>query len=377
MKKNAKGTGLVSDERYFWLELGSFLPLGRYDQPYPAMDSPDGKRRILNLIRASGIEKQLTPIEPRLASEEELLRFHTRDYLELVKKISATTGGSVGEATAICTGGYDIARLAAGGCMAAFDAVLTGDVENAFALVRPCGHHAEKNRARGFAVFGNLVVAIKDAKERHGLGRVAVIDWDVHHGNGTQWGFYDDPSVLTISIHQNGLYPMDSGFLDENGEGPGEGYNINVPLPAGSGHGAYMEAMATVVAPALQAFRPELIAVACGFDACAFDQLGRMLCHSDTYRDMTALIKGEAQALCDGRLVLCLEGGYAPVYMPYCGLATLENLAGLRTEVADGKLKRLQSMPGQELLPAQAEVIKMAAQMVTKIDSGNGLRDGS
>ena len=361
-------TGLVHDERYFWIELGPYLPLGPHAQPFPAMDSPDGKRRILNLLRASGIMKHLTEIEPRMACEAELARFHTEDYIALVKSLSDGYGGDVGEFTAICAGGYDIARLAAGGCMSAFDAVLTGAVDNAFALVRPCGHHAEKDRARGFAVFCNVALAVLDAKKRHGLERIAVVDWDVHHGNGTQWAFYTDPSVLTISIHQDRLYPLESGGLGEIGEGSGQGYNINIPLPAGSGHGAYVETVNRVVIPALHAFKPELIAVASGFDANPLDPLGHMLCNSETYREMTTTLMATAAELCGGRLVVCLEGGYAPVYIPYCALPVVEVMAGVRTEVEDPLFHWAGQIGGQELAPHQSQVIDQAAELASRLE---------
>ena len=141
-----------------------------------------------------------------------------------------------------------------------------------------------------------MAIAVFDAKAKHGVARAAVVDWDVHHGNGTQWAFYRDPSVLTISIHQDRLYPIESGAIEEIGEAEGEGYNINVPLPPGSGHRAYMETVERVVVPALQKFRPDVIAVACGFDANALDPLGHMLCHSETYREMTALLTETAEA---------------------------------------------------------------------------------
>jgi acetoin utilization deacetylase AcuC-like enzyme len=360
-------TGLVHDERYFWVELGSYLPLGPDRQPFPAMDSPDGKRRILNLFRASGIMQHLAELAPQMASESQLTRIHTQEYVGRVKALSDAYGGEVGDFTALCAGGYDFARLAVGGCIAACDAVLTRQVKNAFALVRPCGHHAERDRGRGFAIFANVALAVMDAKARHGIARAAVVDWDVHHGNGTQWAFYRDPSVLTISIHQDRLYPIESGGLEEIGEGEGEGYNINVPLPPGSGHGAYVETVRRVVVPALQAFKPDLIAVACGFDANALDPLGHMLCHSETYREMTALLAETAEQLCDGRLVVCLEGGYSPAYIPYCAIPVIETMADVRTDVRDYFLDWIRQMGGQDLLPHQSQVIDSAVQLVARL----------
>src|SRR5262249_11422031 len=157
-------------------------------------------------------------------------------------------------------------------------------------------------------------IAIRRAQALGKVRRVAVFDWDVHHGNGTQDAFYQDPSVLTISIHQAGNYPPGSGTLEENGEGPGLGFNINVPLPPGSGHGAYLEATRCVVIPALQTFRPELIIIASGLDANAMDPLARMMCYSETYREMTRLMKQAASELCGGKLAICHEGGYSAVY---------------------------------------------------------------
>ena len=156
IRRFAVSTGLVSDERYFWIEMGHWIQLGQYSQPFPAMDSPDGKRRILNLLRASGIMKQLTEIEPHMATEDQLLRLHTQEYIDHVKLVSETSGGEVGEATAICAGGYDIARLAVGGCIAAFDAVLAGEVQNAFALVRPWGTMQRKTVGVALPYLGTL-----------------------------------------------------------------------------------------------------------------------------------------------------------------------------------------------------------------------------
>jgi acetoin utilization deacetylase AcuC-like enzyme len=361
-------TGLVHDERYFWIELGSYLPLGPYAQPFPAMDSPEGKRRILNLLRASGIMPHLREIKPEMATEEQLTRFHTKDYVARVQALSNDYGGVVGDYTAICAGGYDIARLAVGGCIAACDAVLTGEADNAFALVRPCGHHAEKNRGRGFAVFSNVALAVLDARQKHRIARAAVVDWDVHHGNGTQWAFYEDPSVLTISVHQDRLYPVESGAIEERGAGAGRGYNINIPLPPGSGHAAYVETIKRVVVPALQAFKPEVIVVASGFDANVLDPLGHMLCYSETYREMAALLMNVAAEVCGGRLVVCLEGGYSPVYIPYCALPVVETMANVRTGVEDSFANWVSRIGGQELLAHQREVIDQAAALAACLD---------
>lgn len=364
--KNAT-TGLVHDERYYWIELGGYMALGEFTQPFPAMDSPEGKRRILNLVRVSGLMKHLTELEPRMATEDELALFHTRDYIAKVKHLSETTGGSVGDFTAICAGGYDIARLAPGGCMVAIDAVLDGKVDNAFAMVRPCGHHAEADRGRGFAIFSNVAVAVMAAREQRKVGRVAVLDWDVHHGNGTQWAFYDEPDVLTMSIHQDKLYPVESGALEERGTGKGEGYNLNIPLPPGSGHDAYVATIERVVVPALKAFKPELIVIASGFDASVLDPLARMMCHSETYRTMTRLMMEAADELCDGRLVVCLEGGYSPVYIPYCGLPVIETLSGHRTAVEDPLAGWVAQIGGHELQPHQDAAIQRAAALVAGI----------
>ena len=358
------GTGFVCDERYFWVQQGPAVPLGRFDQPLDAWDSPEGKRRMLNLLDTSGLLAQLTPIAARMAGLDELTRFHDFDYVAKVKALSDGDGGQVGEQATVTPGSYDILRLAAGGCMAAVDGVLAGDVDNAFAFVRPAGHHAERDRGRGFCIFGNTALAVMHGVAEGGVSRVAVLDWDVHHGNGTQAAFYDNADVLTISIHQDRRYPQDSGALEETGIGVGLGANINVPLPAGSGHGAYVETISKVVVPALRAFQPELIVIACGFDANGFDPLGRMMCHSETYREMTATVMELAAELCAGRLVVCLEGGYAPGYMPYCCLAVVETLSGIRTEVEDVRGQHLAGVAGQDLQSHQAEVIARAAALL-------------
>lgn len=363
-------TGLVCHERYFWHDAGSgagFSEVNPYAQPDRHPESPDSKRRFLALLEVSGLADQLIRIAPRLASFEELQYFHTAAYIDRVAAVSAAGGGPIGDSATIGPGSFDIARLSAGGCIAAVDAVVHGQVRNAYALVRPPGHHAEADQGRGYCVFGNAVIAIRHAQQSLGLGRVAVVDWDVHHGNGTETAFLEDPSVLTVSVHQDRHYPVDRGHLSETGRGAGAHTNLNIPLPAGSGHGAYLAAFDHVVIPALRQFRPELIIITSGLDASAMDPLGRMMCTSETYRAMTQRIMSFADECCEGRIVATHEGGYSNAYVPFCGLAVLEALSGIRSDASDPYLDELMSMAGHDVLPHQQAVIDAAAALVPHI----------
>lgn len=363
-------TGFVHHERYLWHDTrsaGLWLPAGRMVQPDAHAESPETKRRFRNLLEVSGLLERLVTIAPRMATEEELLRFHTRDYIERIKSLSADNGGDAGETTPFGPGSYEIALLAAGGVMNALDAVLDGTVDNAYALVRPPGHHAEPDRGRGFCIFGNVAIAVMHAMEVRGLERVATVDWDVHHGNGTQKAFYADPRVLTISIHQDDCYPAHSGALDETGEGPGAGYNINLPLPPGSGREAYGAAFERVIAPALRAFKPELIVVPSGFDAGVYDPLGRMMVSSGSYRRMARILMDVAAECCAGRLVLAHEGGYSTAYVPFCGLAVMEELSASNTGVTDPYLAFVEEMGGHELYGHQEAVIAEAERLAARL----------
>jgi acetoin utilization deacetylase AcuC-like enzyme len=326
---------------------------------------------LLSLLEVSGLREQLSRIKPRAAEHRELRYFHTERYIEMVRKLSAGNGGVIGDSASIGTGSYEIALLAAGGCIEAADAVLAGRIKNAYALVRPPGHHAEADQGRGYCVFGNVVLAVRHAQRVHGVQRAAVVDWDVHHGNGTEGAFIADPSVLTISIHQDRCYPVDTGQLGVVGSGAAAGTNLNIPLPPGSGHGAYLAAFDRVVLPALQRFRPQFIVVASGLDASAMDPLGRMLCTSETYRAMAARIGAAADSLCSGRLLATHEGGYSNAYVPFCGLAVIEEFAGVRTPVVDPYLEELALMGGQDLQPHQSAVIDAAAGLVRNIPQGH------
>ena len=200
-----------------------------------------------------------------------------------------------------------------------------------------------------------------------GLGKVAIVDWDVHHGNGTQQAFYERSDVLTISIHQDDCFPRDSGALADRGAGEGEGYNINIPLPPGSGHGAYVQTVRQVVVPALRAFGPELIIVASGFDASNFDPLARMMAYSETYRQMTRSLREAAEELCSGRLVLSHEGGYSPIYVPFCGLAVMEELRGKRSIASDPFAEAMAVAGGQSLQPHQQRALDAARPLADQL----------
>jgi acetoin utilization deacetylase AcuC-like enzyme len=366
-------TGLVAHERYFWHDPGSgagFSSSSSFVQPDQHPETPESKRRLLALLEVSGIGEQLIRIKPRPAEYRELRYFHTERYIETVRTLSAAGGGPIGDSASIGAGSYEIALLAAGGCIEAADAVLAGRIKNVYALVRPPGHHAEADQGRGYCVFGNAVLLVRHAQLARGVQRVAVVDWDVHHGNGTEGAFIADPSVLTVSIHQDRCYPVESGQLCVAGTGDAAGTNVNIPLPAGSGHGAYIAAFDRVVLPALQRFRPQLLVVASGLDASAMDPLGRMLCTSETYRAMAARVVSAADSLCAGRLVATHEGGYSHAYVPFCGLAVIEEFAASRTAVVDPYLEELMQMGGQELQPHQAAVIDAAAALVRKIPQG-------
>ncbi|MEM8746922.1 MAG: class II histone deacetylase [Actinomycetota bacterium] len=355
-------TGFVWHERLMWHingpAFGTYLVSGDLE-PGNHVESAETKRKFKNLLDASGVTPQLHPIEFGEATDDDLLRFHTPDYIDRVQELSDARGGDAGEFAPVGPGSSEIARLGVGGTSAAIAAVARGDVDNAYALVRPPGHHAERDRGRGFCIFNNIAVGVMGAIDAGLVERVAVVDWDVHHGNGTQQAFFDRADVLTVSLHQEMLYPADLGRLDETGEGSGVGFNVNVPLPAGSGGGAYVAALDQVVVPALEAFEPDLLVVACGFDASYFDPMGHMLLLADHYRQFTRTILDLADRLCDGRVMMNHEGGYSDFYVPLCGVAVIEEMSGIASGVRD-PYAATAAVPNQVLMPHQQEAVARA-----------------
>lgn len=365
-------TGFIWNEKFAWFELGNYagsvLAHSYSMQPDQHVYDPEVVRRFRNLVDVSGLLEELVQIPPRAASELEIRRVHTPAHVEQVKALSSLpTGGDAGDYAPIPFGAYEIAALAAGGAIVAADAVMHGDVANAYALLRPAGHHARPDRSMGFCIFSNAAIAGRHLLERASVERIAYVDWDVHHGNGTQAAFYDEPRALTISLHQDRLYPVDDGMVEQVGEGAAAGTNINIPLPAGSGVEAYCSAYDRVVIPALRAFRPDIIIVPSGFDAGAMDPMGRMMMNSDGYRRLTRKLIDVADELCGGRLLFLHEGGYSRWTVPYFGLAVLEELSGVTTQVVDPHLDYHRAVGGQALLAHQVAAIDAAAANVERV----------
>lgn len=333
-------TGFFWDERCFWHHGGDYaltIPVGGFVQPGAGglPDGPETKRRLKNLMSVSGIDRELEMRGAAEAPRAALERVHPAAYLDAFKAMSDAGGGEIGLRTPFGRGGYEVATLSAGLALEAVRAVCAGELDNAYALSRPPGHHCLPDWPNGFCLLANIAIAVEAAKAAGLAERVAVLDWDVHHGNGTEAIFIARGDVLTVSLHQEHNYPLDSGGAEVRGSGEGAGANLNIPLPPGTGHRGYLAAMDRLALPAIRAFRPDVIVVACGYDASAMDPLGRMLCTAQTFAEMTARVKALAEEVCGGRLVLVHEGGYSEAHVPFCGHATLETLSGSEIRVPD------------------------------------------
>jgi acetoin utilization deacetylase AcuC-like enzyme len=304
-----------------------------YDPLYLEHDTgshPENGNRMLatmELLEECGLLAKLHRIVARDATPEELALVHDARYVAAVKQAADEGGGWVDPDTLLTPRSYDVAARVVGGTLAAVDAVMRGDVASAFCLVRPPGHHATPVQAMGFCLFNHVAVAAEYARRSYGLERVAIVDYDVHHGNGTQDAFYADAGVLYVSTHEYPFYPG-TGAAGETGAGEGRGFNINIPMPHGCGDTEYLRAFEQVVAPAVRRFRPQLLLVSAGYDAHFADDIAGQRLSVDGYGAIVSIVRGMAADLCDGRLVAALEGGYHLTALPWSVRRTIEIMHG-------------------------------------------------
>lgn len=291
--------GFVYDPKYLGHEMGPGHP-----------ESPDRLRAICAQLQSSGTWSRLHQVTPRRAERQWIELIHRASYVENLERRSPAKGyASLDPDTSMSPGTLYAAYLATGGALAAVDAIMNGDIDQAFCAVRPPGHHAEADRAMGFCFFNTVAIAARYIQQHYGLKRVLIVDWDVHHGNGTQHAFYDDPSVLFFSTHQFPYYPGTGGAM-ETGEGKGKGLTINVPLSGGQGDDEYREVFQKVLVPAADTFQPEFVVISAGFDAHRDDPLASMDLTEEGYGELTNMVASIAKTFSSGRILACLEGGY-------------------------------------------------------------------
>jgi acetoin utilization deacetylase AcuC-like enzyme len=345
---------IVKDDRYM-----------EHDAGEGHLESPNRLRVIHDLIEKEFGSLPLIP--PRLATENELALVHDPFYIQTVASTEGKLFSMLDPDTWLSARSYEIARLAVGGLLEAVDRILDRGMaqpvptphsaldtpHSVFAFVRPPGHHAEPSRGMGFCLFNNIAIAAEYAKEKHGLKRILIVDWDLHHGNGTQWAFYEDPMVLFFSSHQYPYYPG-SGNFDEVGNGPGEGYTVNAPFPTGFGDAEYIHVYDTILKPIALEFRPELVLVSAGFDPYFRDPLGGMEVTGEGFGALAAIVRDIAQQTCDGKVLITLEGGYNP--------------QGLR----EGVRSVLNSLQGQTPHAAARTPSPAAEQVIKKITAVHG-----
>jgi acetoin utilization deacetylase AcuC-like enzyme len=284
-----------------------------YQQHDPGPGHPESVQRHVAITKAlteSGLVAKTQAIHPRVATIDEIALCHDRGYIATAKEDveSGLEDLSTGD-TSICPKSYNVAVNAVGGVLNAVDAVFTGKAKNAFCAVRPPGHHARPAQGMGFCFFNNIAIAARHAQKQHGAQKIAIVDWDVHHGNGTQDIFYEDGSVFFASTHQSPLYPF-TGHADETGSGKGKGSTLNLPFPARTGMSDIGVAFTDRLLPSIDKFKPDLILISAGFDSRIDDPLGQFRLTDDDFVTLTKLLLESAATHCQNRLISVLEGGY-------------------------------------------------------------------
>ncbi len=337
----SRKVGIVKDRRYLHHSAGASHPESpaRLASVYEMLDNPD-------------MSWKYTEIDPREATHDEIAYMHTLPYIDYVASTAGKDYVILDPDTMTSPETYEIAKLAVGGFCNAVDAVMTGEVDNAFALVRPPGHHAGAGNSAGFCVFNNIAIGAMHARKKHGVNKILIVDWDLHHGNGTQKMFYTDRRVLYFSMHQYPYYPG-TGGMTEAGEAMGLGYTVNVPLRSGGGNGTFVRALRKILVPIARAYQPELILVSAGFDTYLKDPLGGMRVTPEGYAAMARILLNLADECCGGKLVVVLEGGYHVGGLTASVKAMLAEMSD-ETHVGEAKLAALEDEADEH----NADVIK-------------------
>ena len=330
-------TGIVKDSRYMKHDMGTYHP-----------ENPRRLKVIYEMLENSDMKGKFYEIKPRSATKEEICYIHSPGYMDRIANTEGKAYVMLDPDTSTCPDSYRVALLAAGGLCEAIRFVLEGKVNNAFALIRPPGHHAERDRAMGFCLFNNVAIGARYAQKVYAMEKVLIVDWDLHHGNGTQHSFESDSTILYFSTHQYPYYPG-TGSFEEVGVGAGEGFTVNVPLSHGYGDAEYVSIYNRILKPIALEFKPDLILISAGFDIYKGDPLGGMSVTPEGFAAMTRVIMDISDKCCDGKLVITLEGGY--------------DLNGLRDSVK-AVLKELSDMTNT----VPEDIAKMATgEMLTKI----------
>lgn len=328
-------TGIVKDWRYKEHNMGAFH-----------VESPQRIEAIYQMVEKE-ISFPLMEIEPRPATEEEIQMVHSPSYVNIIKETSGQERVHLDPDTATSSRSYEVALLAAGGLLKAVDLIMEGKLQNGFALVRPPGHHAEAARAAGFCLFNNIAIGAEYLIKNYGLKRILIIDWDLHHGNGTQHSFWDRADVLYFSTHQFPHYPG-TGYWNETGQGTGDGFTVNVPLSAGKGDEDYLYIYRKILSPIATTYKPEFILVSAGFDIYRADPLGGMEVSEEGFGSLTSELLALAHDFSDDRILFTLEGGY--------------DLQGLR----EGVKQVLFQLSGEAKKPEIEEKVSSAAERELK-----------
>ncbi len=311
-------TGIVRDERYLD---------HRMDPGHP--ESPERLKVIYQMLEDPEMKGIFQEVKPRFANREELEMNHTPKYIDLIASTAGKPYYRLDMDTSTCAKSYETALLAVGGLLELIKAVMEGRLKNGFALIRPPGHHAERDRAMGFCLFNNVAIGAYDAIKRFSLERILIVDWDVHHGNGTQNSFYEDPRVLYFSTHRYGFFYPGTGSATEVGRGEGTGFTVNVPLSTGAGDADYGNIFEKILKPIALEYQPQLILVSAGFDVHFDDPLGGMKVTEAGFARMTQILMEIAETTAQGKMVITLEGGYDVNGQGRSVKAVLKELAGV------------------------------------------------